>query len=76
MLGKKRKKLFGYENTEGDKGIIIATSMKEAIKLFHEIYPEREIKDLDDGLYCQNDSYLFEVDALGRRSKLYCAFPW
>ena len=40
-----KNKVFAYENSDGDKGIIIAKSIEEAKKIFHEKYPERKIVD-------------------------------
>lgn len=40
-----KNKVFAYENSDGDKGIIIARSINEAEKIFHEKYPERKIVD-------------------------------
>lgn len=31
-----RKKVFAYENSEGDKGIIIATSYKKAERIYRK----------------------------------------
>lgn len=33
-----RKKLYAYENYEGDKGIIIATSYKKAEQIYQKVY--------------------------------------
>lgn len=57
-----------------NKGIIIAVSMDEAKKIFHEKYPERTIVD-NYYAYCQNGAYLFEMDKVDN-NKLYCCFPW
>ena len=38
-----KKKIYAYENSEGDKGIIIAYTEIEARRLFQEIYPKRKI---------------------------------
>lgn len=40
-----KNKVFAYENSDGDKGIIIARSIDEAEKIFHKKYPERKIVD-------------------------------
>ena len=69
-----KKKVFAYENSDGDKGIIIAVSIDEAKRIFHEQYPERTIVD-NYCDYCQNGAYLFEMDK-GDNNKLYCCFPW
>ena len=49
-MAQKRKKfhkgkIFAYENSEGDKGIICAMSYEEAVKLFYQKYPNRKIMD-------------------------------
>lgn len=71
-----RKRLYAYENSEGDKGIIVACTEDEAIMLFKEKYPKRKIvgKETDD--YWDNGSYLYEVAQLGNKSKLFCTFEW
>ena len=38
----KKKKVFAYENSEGDKGIIIARSYNEAKAIFHKEYPTED----------------------------------
>lgn len=70
-----RKKIYAYENSEGDKGIIIAYTESEARKLFQETYPKRKIVDTD-GDYYNEGAYLYELSELDHESKLYCAFPW
>ena len=72
MFGK--KKMFAYECSEGDKGVIVARSYEEAKQIFYKKYPNREIVDNDDD-YWENGAYLFEVDTL-KNGKLYCCFPW
>lgn len=69
-----KKKLFAYENFEGDKGVIIAKSKEEAIELFQKEYPGRKIAE-NDREYFDNGAYLFEVGTVKDR-ELYCAFPW
>lgn len=69
-----KNKVFAYENSDGDKGIIIAKSIEEAKKIFHEKYPERKIVD-NYYDYCQNGANLFEMDKVDN-NKLYCCFPW
>ena len=70
----KKDKVFAYENSNGDKGIIIAKSMEQAEKLFHKEYPKRKIADNDEG-YWDNGAYLFEAGEV-KSGKLYCTFPW
>lgn len=67
-------KLYAYENSEGDKGIIIADSMEKAKELFLQEYPTRTIVDNNDDYY-KNGAYLFEVERV-QNNKLFCAFPW
>lgn len=81
-MAQKRKKfhkgkIFAYENSEGDKGIICAMSYEEAVKLFYQKYPKRKIMDpLDrDSDYWENRSYLFAVGTM-KSNELYCCFPW
>lgn len=69
-----RKKIYAYENSEGDKGVIIARSMKAAVRLFHIKYPDRQIADNDDD-YWRSGAYLFEV-GYASGNKLYDAFLW
>ena len=77
----KRKKVFAYENSEGDKGIIIAKSYKDAEKIFYEEYPGRRIVDCNKDVPDQNEdywndgAYLFEMGKV-RNNKLYNCFPW
>lgn len=67
-------KLYAYENSEGDKGVIIANSMEKAKELFLQEYPTRTIVDNNDDYY-KNGAYLFEVEKV-QNNKLFCAFPW
>lgn len=74
---KMKKIIYAYENSYGDKGIIIARSMKKAIELFKKEYPERNIiyddktQDYDD-----NGAYIYEVSDLKYKNRLYCLFEW
>ncbi len=70
----KKKKVFAYENSEGDKGIIIAKSYDEAKKIYQKEYPKRKIVDNDEG-YWDSGAYLFEMNDV-INNKLYCCFPW
>ena len=67
-------KLYAYENSEGDKGVIIANSMEKAKELFLQEYPTRTIVDNNDDYY-KNGAYLFEVEKV-QNNKLFCTFPW
>lgn len=68
------KKCYAYENSEGDKGIIIAKRYKDAEKLFKKRYPNRKIANCDAD-YWNGGSYLFEIGNV-ENNMLYCAFPW
>lgn len=68
------KKIFAYENSEGDKGIIVAKSYKEAKKIFYKEYPKRKIVKNDDE-YWNNGACLYEMGNVNN-NKLYCCFPW
>lgn len=69
------KKIFAYENYEGDKGIIIADTELEARGLFLERYPDRKIVN-NDHEFWNNGAYLFEFSNLEDKSALYCTFEW
>lgn len=73
---KKSKKLYAYENSEGDKGVIIATSLSEAIAIFKKNYPNRKVVDVDTNDYWDNGAYVFEVGVLNGKRKLFCPFLW
>lgn len=68
------QKVFAYECSDGDKGIITAESLKQASKLFKTDYPERKIAS-NDKEYWDNGAYLYEVEAV-KRNTLYKTFPW
>lgn len=73
----KKKKVYAYENSDGDKGIIITKSYKDAAKIFYEEYPDRKIMDpsnIDDN-YWDDGVYLFEAGTV-KNNELYCCFPW
>lgn len=70
----KKKKVFAYENSYGDKGIIIAKSYDEAKAIFCKAYPKRKIGD-DDENYYDNGAYLFEMDEV-KNNELYNCFPY
>ena len=69
-----KKKIYAYENSDGDKGIIIAKSYNDAKRIFHEKYPKRKTVEDDSIDYWDNGSYLFEMDNV-RDNELYCCFP-
>ena len=70
-------KIFAYENSDGDKGIICARSYENAEKIFYKKYPERKIMDPSnpEDNYWDNGAYLFEMGKM-KNNKLYCCFPW
>ena len=69
----KKKKVFAYENNDGDKGIIIAKSIEEARRIFHIEYPKRKIVD-NDYEYWNEGAYLFEMKE-AKNNELYNCFP-
>lgn len=69
------KKIYMYDNFEGDKGIIIANSFDEAVTLFKEQYPDREIAETTEK-YWEHGSYLEEIDFWSEESRLYIVCEW
>ena len=67
-------RVFAYENSCGDKGVIIASSYEKAVQIFYEKYPGRKIVDCIDDYY-DNGAFLFETGAV-KKNALYNAFPW
>lgn len=67
-------KLYAYENSNGDKGVIIADNIEKAAELFKEKYPGRKIADNDND-YDNGGAYLFESGDV-ENNKLFCTFPW
>lgn len=61
-------KVYGYDNFEGDKGIIIANNYEEAVKIYRENY-EREITD-DPDKYVNGGCYLFDLGKV-EKEKMY-----
>lgn len=74
-------KVYAYENSKGDKGIIIANSLDDASELFKKEYPKRKIVDTSKDVldqneaYWDNGAYVFEMGEVSN-NKLYCCFPW
>lgn len=73
MFGLKNK-VYAYENSEGDKGIIVAKSIEKAEEIFKKEYPGRKIvHNMED--YWNNGAFLFEVGQV-KKNTLYTTFPW
>ena len=53
------KKIYSFDNYEGDKGIIIATSLEEASMIYKEKYPYRTIAQSEEQYY-NNGCYILE----------------
>ena len=70
----KKDKIYAYENSNGDKGIIIATSFNEAKEIYEKEYPKRKIvKYIEE--YDNGGAYLYEIGAV-KKSTLFNIFPW
>ena len=69
------KKLYSYDNYEGDKGVIIADSLEEAIEIYKKIYPKRKITNNQEE-YFNDGCYLTEEGILDGASKLFNTCPW
>ena len=69
-----KTKVFAYENSEGDKGVIIAKSLKDAERIFKREYPDRTLVKDGDGDYWKNGVYLYEMSDV-KNNELYCCFP-
>lgn len=74
MMDKFKNKVYAYENSNGDKGIIIAKNLEKAKQIFKKEYPNRKIAD-NDADYWNNGSYLFHMGIV-KTDALYNAFPW
>ena len=69
------KKIYSYDNCEGDKGAIIADSLEEAITLFKKEYPDREIAS-NTQQYWNNGCYISEIGILSEDNQLYVVCEW
>lgn len=69
------KRLYSYDNFEGDKGIIIADSWDEAVAIFKEEYPDRQIAETSEQ-YWKHGCWMEEIDFMADESKLYITCPW
>jgi len=66
--------IYSYDNYEGDKGVIIADSYDEAIRLYKEEYPKRKIANNDEE-YWDCGCYIEEIGMV-EKGKLYNTEPW
>lgn len=69
------KKLYSYDNFEGDKGVIIANSMEEAEKIYKKEYPERKIARNQEE-YWNGGCYMTEEGVIDETSKLFNTCSW
>ena len=69
------KKIYTYDNYEGDKGIILADSFDEAIKIFKNQYPYRGIAENMEQ-YWNYGCFIEELDFVSSESKLYAIIEW
>lgn len=69
------KKIYSYDNHEGDKGIIIADSFDDAVSLFKDEYPDRTIAESPEQ-YWDHGSYIEEIGPLGGKNGLYIVCEW
>lgn len=69
------KKIYVYDNYEGDKGIIVAESLDEAIVMFKEQYPDIEVAKTQEQ-YWEYGSYIYEIDTWSDENKLYVVCEW
>ena len=72
------KKLFAFDNFNGDKGIIIAGSRKEAENLYREEYPDRKIAKHghDYDAYYNNGCFITEKGVLNDMGGRFITCPW
>lgn len=75
MFKRKKKRLYSYDNFEGDKGVIIAKSLEEACEIYKTHYPDRKIANTEEE-YWDNGGYIIEEDVLDGKSVLYNTTPW
>lgn len=69
------KKIYTYDNCDGDKGVIFADSFDEAIEIFKDNYPDRNIAE-NIRQYWDNGCFMEEVDFVPSESKLYVTVEW
>lgn len=77
VVALKEMHMFAYENSGGDKGVIIAENKETAEALFKVKYPKRRILTESDDCdeYDNNGAYLYKVGDV-ENNKLFDAFPW
>lgn len=74
LLKKKTElRVYGYDNFNGDKGVIIANSYDEAAKVYGEKY-DRKITD-DHNEYMDDGCYLFDMGVV-EENKMYVNAEW
>lgn len=76
VIALKEKHIFAYENSSGDKGVIIAENKETAEALFKAKYPKRRILTESDDCdeYTNNGAYLYEAGDV-ENNKLFDTFP-
>ena len=63
--------LYVYQNYDGDSGIIIANSRKQAEKVYNKVYPKRKIVDVLNG----SDTATLELFDILQKNMLYITDP-
>ena len=63
------RKLYTYDNYEGDKGIIVA------VTIYREMYIDREIAETQEQ-YWDYGCYIEEIDFWTNEKKLYVVCEW
>lgn len=73
-------KIYVYENTYSDKGIIIADTLEEAQHLWQTKYPKRRLYTRYDVYKCLDDDnggmVFSDFEEELENHKLYCTVPW
>lgn len=70
---KKGLKVYGYDNCEGDKGIIIAKNYSEAVKTYKQAY-DRNITE-EHSEYMEGGCYLSDLGVV-KENKVYVNAEW
>ena len=63
--------LYVYQKYDGDSGIIIANSRKQAEKVYNKVYPKRKIVDVLNG----SDTAILELFDILQKNMLYVTDP-